>query len=249
MSLGLGLGLSICGGGALSGPATPVTLLSDVVCWLRSDKGWSVSQFTDQTAFGNSFVQATGANQPSKVAADVDFNGHDSWLFNGTSTFLNLTTFVRGTGADLFVWAVIKLVGAGSFPVFWGDSSALHELRGSGSTGKPNMTGNAGSVSSVWGSSVVGATKAIAGYDVAAGSPRVGVNVSNGSAVETATGAHANPAGSPVSLGARSPGTSLWANMKIAELVVATTMPSSAQLTALQTYATTTSQGTGYGSV
>jgi hypothetical protein len=244
VSLAIALGLAVTGGGSGGGASSPLTILSDVALWIRSDKSWTVSAFPDQSGLSNSL--AAGVNWTINTA-DADFNGHNSAQFDGTTQWASLAAFTRGTGPDFFVWAVMRLISAGSFPMMFSEGAGNHEFRCNAAGGTPMMSAGAISVTAIWGSSIVGSTKAVSAYDIGAGT--VGVNVSNGTPVTTGTTSHGmTDGGIAAAIGAR-PGGSTFANFKFAEMVICTTMPSAGQLAALQTYATTTAQGTGYGSV
>jgi hypothetical protein len=248
MSLGLGLALAISGGGpSAAGSPSPLTILSDVALWVRSDLGLTTGAtllWADQSGKSNNLVQATALNQPTITSSDTAFNHHPSLTFDGSTSFLNLASFTPGSGPDFWLWMVAEFSSAGTFPILWSEGSVAHEFRGNASSGEPQLNCAAGAAT--WGSSVVGSAKAMSCYDKAAGT--VGVNVSNGSAVETSVSVHTVTIASPLWVGCRS-GLSLFFPGKIAEIVVTTTMPSSSALTKMQTYATTTAQGTGYGSV
>ena len=235
--IGLGLGIGIGGGGGASGPASPLNILPDVCCWLRSDS-WTVSSFPDKSGKGNTFTQATGANQPTINASDANFGGQPSATFNGTSTFLSLASFTPGSGTDAFYWYVMQLTSASSFPVWWGEAAGAgdsnHEFRGNSGTGEPMLNCGTIAVTVSWASTIVGATKAVYAFDNHTGT--IGVSVSNGVAVTNTKTAGPSIVSTPVCLGARSPGTSLWTPMTLAEVVVCTTMPSGPQLSALQAY-------------
>jgi hypothetical protein len=232
--MGLGTGLSLGAGFSSGGTSssTPLTLLSDVDFWARSDLGWTVGQLTDQSGKGNHFVQATPGNQIVLNASDANFNNRPSATWNGTSSFMKRTGFTRGVGADSWICFVMQLVAAGSFPMIWSETAAGDELFGTSGASVPEFQDGVNGKDAPWGSSIVGATKAIAGYNVAAG--KCGINVSNGTAVEVAYASHAVAVTNPI-IGSRA-GTGFFASMIVAEVIHCSTMPTVPQLSALQAY-------------
>jgi hypothetical protein len=224
-----------------SGRSFAPNYLNDLCLWLRADNvvlggtnSNSVLQWSDMSGkqATNSFSGSLGT-QPTMVFNDANFNGQSSILFNGTSQFLADATFSFGTGPDFFIWTVCKMIGSTGFPMIW-SQGGVNELRGTNSTGAPEFLTTAGTA--IWGSSTVGATKAYAAWDTTAGP--VGISVSNGTPVTVAgTAGHAVSHAVPINIGAR-PAPNNFANMKVAEFVVCTTMPSASDLQLLQTYAT-----------
>jgi hypothetical protein len=83
--------------GRSAGSATatdPLGLISSVppVFFVSADVGTTiatgVSDWTDQSGNGNSFAQATAANQPALVTADADFGGRNSLLGDGVNDYM-----------------------------------------------------------------------------------------------------------------------------------------------------------------
>lgn len=222
--------------------------LSDMCLWLRADNlvlggtnSSSVLQWSDMSGrqATNSFTAAVGTAQPTVVFSDPNFGGAPSVLFNGTTQFLANAPFSWGTGKDFFIWCVVRMIGLSGFPMIW-SQGGVNELRGTNSTGAPELLTVAGTP--IWGSSIVGSTKAVAAWDTTTGP--IGISVSNGAPVVVAGAAgHVVSTALPINIGAR-PTPNNFANMNLAELVICTTMPSAQDMALLQAYAVSR-----YGSV
>lgn len=223
---------------ATSGGFLP-SQLSGIQDWWRSDSGITtatgVSHWVGKVN-GIDLAQATGANQPSFNATDANFNGRPSLTGNGTSQVLTTSSNLTMGTTTAFVWFVGRqIAGAANNEYFAIGPSAVpqFELRGTGaSNGQPQVfntiTGQSGTA---WGSSIIGATKAV--YCYTSGTV-CGVNVSNGIEVDAAV-TSATFTANPMAIFGRQ--TSLFMNLALAEIIVCNVLPSSTQLAALEAYA------------
>jgi Secretion system C-terminal sorting domain len=89
---------------------TPGGIAADVRLWLNANVGVtggaSASAWADQSPYGNSAVQATGAKQPTVLTNRVNFN--TSLSFNGSNSEMNIATGIlkNGTYTDVYVYGI-----------------------------------------------------------------------------------------------------------------------------------------------
>lgn len=221
------------GGAPILSPGT----IPGLVGWWRADKNVTlstgVSSWGDILGISSPFTQATGANQPTLTASDANFNNLPSVTGNGTTQFLLSTNIALSNNTTTFVWMVQRLLSgaANNEWIEFNTATAIFELRGTGvGNAQPTVFASPDS-GTPWGTSILGATKAMYGY---ASGTVIGVNVSNGIEVQTAHTSTSYPATNCALFGRNG---SLLMNVSIAELIIGTQVPSSGTLAALQKYA------------
>jgi hypothetical protein len=99
---------------ATNPPVSPVGL----VTWLRADvgvtsSGGNVSQWTDQSPFGNNAVQASGGNQPTLTSNAI--NGEPALTFNGSSSYLSIPDNPTLRPSTMTVIAVASSAGTSGY--------------------------------------------------------------------------------------------------------------------------------------
>lgn len=214
------------------------TNLSGAVIWLRADLGITiatgVSAWADQSGNGNNATQATGANQPLFVANST-MNGRPSVRFNGVAQVLSTTTGATTTDHTIIVagkW--VALPAAQKAFIDFGDGAAAGNGSSIGSlnVGNNNWYGYAGyglptgvvfdTSPHVWSKTYTGTGPLTSGfYDRAADSTDAVRTYAAGSAV--------------ISVGAN-PGSAVFANFEMAEVVIYNRVLSSAERLSVENY-------------
>lgn len=98
---------------------TPAALGSSLALWLRADlgvtlNGATVSAWADQSGNGRHATQGTAANQPTYQATDADFAGAPSIRFNTTTAYdlLTNTTALFSGNATHAMFVACRMVAA-----------------------------------------------------------------------------------------------------------------------------------------
>jgi len=174
----------------------------------------TLASWTDFSGSGNHAVQATGANQPSVIAAAI--NGRKTVRGNGTTSFMRCASFLLNSN-EMTVFIVGNLAVAGTTSVMLGYNISTVLMNHAGTSGNPSLTRGSGVVTY---NSNVAAT----GYAIRSGScSSAGANeffykgISRGTVTDTTA---IPPTGAPLDLFAINNGGGFFAQSDIARILI-----------------------------
>lgn len=180
---------------------------------LAGANGSSVAAWNDSTPSANHLLQATGGAQPTIVTGAV--NGKKAVSFNGTSQFMRCANLViNSREMSIYMVMALRTVGSGGFVFEYNVSST--GMNHAGATGFPQIVRAAGSA---------GYLTNIAGAGHAIRSAQFRDDGTNelfyqGVSRNTFTDATLIPPNAPFDLGAHSNGSSLFAPIDVAEILI-----------------------------
>lgn len=245
---GLGLGLPTLSIGISGAPWTPLRL-PRLALWLRADmgvtlNGSTVSAWADQSGNGRNFSQATAAAQPTFNSTGLNSKAALSFV---TDDWLQLASGPALTGGITMCVAVNATTGGylNMLALYDASGSGAFELRDSGGADAQIVAHNDGGGSVAYRDGVTDINNAnriiTATYNpTSPGTAALRINGVNESSAGS-DGARTMPAASKWTIGSRH-GASLFANMRLGEVVICAGVLNSADMASLERY-----MGSRYG--
>jgi hypothetical protein len=201
--------------------------------------GSAVASWTSRASDGQSVTQATGANKPTLVASNANFNGQPTVRFAG-SQFMTLASMTFGTaGSNIFVWMVCRETTGGAISLVLNLVNASWSMQSRfAASNAPSVLGSS-TAETDWGSAKLNSTISWSNYcDGAAGAGHSqNISVGNGTKVVTSSQTTVQSTSTmAVTLGAFTGGAFSFIG-DIAEWGIMPSEPGSTNRALLETYA------------